>query len=134
MQSLRHFDYIKSIHADYIEQLFQQYLDDVESVDPTWRYFFDGLALGSANASENSTDSASGSATAIQTADIEVVLKLARWISEFRNKGHRMANVNPLTPASGLGINVQCSPFFCATALRVVRKVAALSAVVSAGP
>ena len=35
----------------------------------------------------------------------------------------------PLTPAMGLGMKVQCRPFFWATALSVVRKVMALSAV-----
>src|SRR5262245_59392527 len=37
-----HLEQIKTL-----EKLYEQYLKDPESVDPSWRYFFEGVAFGS---------------------------------------------------------------------------------------
>ncbi len=96
---MQYFDYLKSINADYIQDVFTQYLDNPESVDQTWRYFFDGLALGTM-----STEAAAGASAkdvvATTSIDFENEYKVARLIQRYRSFGHQQANVNPLAPAT----------------------------------
>ena len=43
---MQKFSYLKSQNAEYIDELFEKYLQNPDSVEPSWRYFFEGLELG----------------------------------------------------------------------------------------
>jgi len=40
-------NYLQGANPAYIEELYAQYQQNPDSVDSSWRYFFDGLDLGS---------------------------------------------------------------------------------------
>ncbi|MBI3555900.1 MAG: hypothetical protein HY074_06535, partial [Deltaproteobacteria bacterium] len=42
---MKQLNYLKSQNADYIDELFQRYQADPNSVDESWRFFFEGLEL-----------------------------------------------------------------------------------------
>jgi 2-oxoglutarate dehydrogenase E1 component len=88
MQNLRHFDYLKSINADYIEELLGQYLNDPSGVDDSWRYLFDGLSLGASVQAE--------SASTLSVQNLALELKAMKLITAYREEGHLEADVNPI--------------------------------------
>ncbi|MGC9450824.1 MAG: 2-oxoglutarate dehydrogenase E1 component [Oceanipulchritudo sp.] len=80
-------------NADLIDEKYAQWRETPESMDPSWRAFFEGFVLG--------TDSAgNGSTTAAADTDAEsATIKQARFtgaIYAYRSIGHTQANVNPL--------------------------------------
>lgn len=80
--------YLKSINAAYIEELLERYQSNPESIDPTWRYFFEGLDLGSKR--QNNAEWS-------QTVSSEA--KVAELIHAYRENGRLEANINPLSEA-----------------------------------
>ncbi len=74
-------------NADVIDEHYARWLDDPDSVEPTWRAFFEGFDLGSGGA-RRSPDKASDHA-----------IKQARFtgaIYAYRSIGHTQADTNPL--------------------------------------
>ncbi len=94
---LRNFDYLKSINADYIDEIYSHYLENPDSVDPSWRYFFDGVYLGEVTALVDgealpSIESHAGSL------NWDLELKVYQLIEAYRNHGHLIAKINPIYP------------------------------------
>jgi 2-oxoglutarate dehydrogenase E1 component len=109
--------YLGSAHPEFIEETYRKYIEDPESIDPSWRYFFDGLELGAELPIDRSTngdaplshastgslpahDNAAKSEAATQMGlDINAEAKVADLINGYRERGHLIANLNPLGPA-----------------------------------
>jgi 2-oxoglutarate dehydrogenase E1 component len=83
------YDYLRSINAGYIDELYTLYVENPESVDPSWRYFFDGLYLGEVSGVV---------ATRAAGADIDWTreLRVYQLIQAYRELGHLVAQVNPI--------------------------------------
>ncbi len=81
----------------YLEDLYEQYTADSESVPSHWRDFFAGLADGAAITQPSVTND--GLATAPSTEKQSCV---SQMINAFRTHGHRRAHTNPLKPAPDL--------------------------------
>jgi 2-oxoglutarate dehydrogenase E1 component len=81
-----------------IEQMYQAWLDNPDSVDPTWRAFFQGFALGNNNGSMAAAlgdGTAPGAAVAIVDS-----LKQAHvhyLINAYRAIGHLQSHIDPLS-------------------------------------
>jgi 2-oxoglutarate dehydrogenase E1 component len=86
--------YLKILNADYIEELFQKYLTDPEAVDDSWRYFFDGLELGTLGGGIGSGQ-VHGSPTP-SGVDLVSEAKVADLINAYRERGRILARINPL--------------------------------------
>jgi 2-oxoglutarate dehydrogenase E1 component len=87
--STQNFEYLRSVNADYIDEVYSKYLENPNDVDPSWRYFFDGVYLGEATALAEGR--AKGPAT-----DWVSELKVYQLIQAYKNYGHLIANVNPI--------------------------------------
>jgi 2-oxoglutarate dehydrogenase E1 component len=88
---------LSNAHPSYIDALYQDYLKDQNSVDPEWKKFFAGFDLAykyGENGAQLNGASASGNIEVVSPKEFKV-LKL---ISGYRNKGHLLANTNPLRP------------------------------------
>ena len=82
-----------------IEQMYETWLDNPDSVDPTWRAFFQGFSLGNSNGSLASALAGSAAAAA-PAAPIIDSLKQARvhyLINAYRALGHLQAHLDPLS-------------------------------------
>jgi 2-oxoglutarate dehydrogenase E1 component len=104
------FSYLKSINADYIDELFERYRGDPDSVDETWRYFFDGLELGAEEAqngrglsqptaaapSTNAPAQVVGAITPQGSVDFGAEAKVAELITAYRELGRMLADIDPL--------------------------------------
>jgi 2-oxoglutarate dehydrogenase E1 component len=91
---LTNFDYLKSINAEYIEEIYTRYVENPDSVDPSWRYFFDGIYLGEVSALFESAEAQSVSGAT--SAELETEFKVYRLIDAYKNFGHLLAKVNPI--------------------------------------
>ena len=112
------FSYLKSSNVDYIEDLFQQYQSDPDSVDVSWRYFFEGIELSAdmaATASPvaqpaapstapqkaQSAYSAHSNGTQEKTPNggsaFSSEAKVAELIMAYRELGLLLANTDPLS-------------------------------------
>ncbi len=84
-------------NAAVIEAAYAAWLDNPDAVDPTWRAFFQGFALGSNGASLSdalATSSASGGA--VNVLDSSKQAQVLRLINAYRAHGHLQAHLNPL--------------------------------------
>jgi 2-oxoglutarate dehydrogenase E1 component len=78
--------YFNSLNAGYIEGLEEQYRTDPSRLEPSWRFFFDGLSV-----------SRTGEAPAeISPEKLEFEIRVLELIQGYREMGHLIADVNPL--------------------------------------
>ena len=77
------------LNLDAIEAAYQRWRQDPESVDLSWRYFFEGFELGAAQPTVPRAAAADG---ASQTA-------IVRLIYAYRDLGHFLAHLDPLSEA-----------------------------------
>ncbi|MCC3156540.1 2-oxoglutarate dehydrogenase E1 component [Hymenobacter sp. 15J16-1T3B] len=103
------YSYIANAHGDYIDQLYQDYKADPESVDFGWRKFFEGFDF-SQTYPEEGAEQATGTgvltksastlgSTAIApsdsvSADKETAVR--NLIHAYRSRGHLVARTNPV--------------------------------------
>ncbi len=86
-------------NAGVIEAAYQAWLENPDSVDPTWRAFFQGFALGSGgqlpiNAATVGQSAAEAGVTILDSAKQAQVLRL---INAHRAHGHLQAHLDPLS-------------------------------------
>ncbi len=109
---LRNFEYLKSINAEYIEELYINYVENPESVDSSWRYFFDGIYLGEVTTLvEAASAAAESDVSAAPSLDFEKELKVFQLIEAYRNHGHLIAQVNPIFPNPSSAPELELSRF-----------------------
>lgn len=80
--------YLNYLNLNYIEDLLQAYRQDPNSIDQTWRYFFDGLSLG------GDSQQFSSHPAAVEALDFEI--KVLELIQGYRDMAYLIADVNPL--------------------------------------
>ena len=79
-------------NSDVIEAAYSTWLANPDSVDPTWRAFFQGFSLGS-----NGTG-LGNAGTAAAIIDSSKQAQVLRLINAYRAHGHMQAHLDPLSP------------------------------------
>jgi 2-oxoglutarate dehydrogenase E1 component len=82
-------------NADLIEATYRAWLDNPDSVDPTWRAFFQGFSLGSNGASLHSANGTTEAAAIM--ADSLKQAQVHSLIYHYRSIGHIQAHLDPLS-------------------------------------
>lgn len=111
---MKDFSYITSSHPAYIENLYQDFRRNPDSVDPEMKKFFEGFDFAVSNVSVNGNGKHTGPATGkaevlipVETTETLTSNPLAKtdWMKEirvyrlilgYRNKGHLIADTNPI--------------------------------------
>ena len=83
MEAQLHSSQLTGLNSTYLESLYQRYLEDPASVEPSWRDYFCALVNGQAQAAAGSTDGYK----------LAAVMDL---IYAYRTVGHQMATIDPL--------------------------------------
>jgi len=97
------FSYIANSEAAYVEDLYQQYRQQPDSVDVSWQRFFEGFEF-SQYYNENANGHANGQtplpATAKGSHDEQVrkEMEVVHLIRGYRSRAHLLANTNPIKP------------------------------------
>ncbi len=87
-------------NSDIIEAAYRSWLDNPDSVDPTWRAFFQGFTLAS-NGAPLTSPSAAAAAMLGENVNIIDSLKQSQvhsLIYHYRSIGHLQAHLDPLSP------------------------------------
>ena len=114
---MKDFSYITNSHPAFIESLYQDFVNDPNSVDPELKRFFEGFDFavssfkngGTQNGFNGTGQSAQPippAAKAGEAAEWKKELGAYRMILGYRNKGHLIAKTNPIRPRKDRGANL----------------------------
>ncbi|HEY4831433.1 MAG TPA: thiamine pyrophosphate-dependent enzyme, partial [Waddliaceae bacterium] len=84
MSSSRAFTYMHLAHVEMLDKLYAQFLEDPCSVEPSWRYFFEGVEFGCYQKGKETPQEGVGD------------LRIFHLIDAYRKFGHLQASVNPI--------------------------------------
>ncbi|WP_269542262.1 2-oxoglutarate dehydrogenase E1 component [Cerasicoccus fimbriatus] len=84
-------------NADLIDQNYEQWLDNPDTLDEHWRAFFEGFELAQQLASAGETGVTSATAAEIEGLDAITQSRVIGAIYAYRSIGHTQARFNPLT-------------------------------------
>jgi len=85
------YSYINNAHPEYVDQMYQTYLKDPQSVDESWRMFFTGYEYG-----QNGEDTATILDDKITTKRALKELAVINLINAYRTRGHLFTRTNPV--------------------------------------
>ena len=105
---MKDFSYITSSHPAYIEQLYQDFSRSPESIDPDLRKFFEGFDFAVSQIQGVPSTAALERGAEI---DWRKELGVYRLILGYRNKGHLLANTNPIRKRRDRGANLHLEFF-----------------------
>ncbi|MGZ5273446.1 MAG: thiamine pyrophosphate-dependent enzyme, partial [Kaistella sp.] len=105
------FSFLNAAHSQLIEDLYQQYLKYPDSLEPSWKAFFQGFDFALENygddSPENTSVAANSASPVVQLAnqsasngqipdDIQKEFKVLNLIEAYRHRGHLFTNTNPV--------------------------------------
>jgi 2-oxoglutarate dehydrogenase E1 component len=116
------FSFLNAAHTEFFAQLYDQYLTSPDSVEPSWRSFFQGFDFGMAtyneeNAVEQLANYSSGAVASGQVS--EKVLKefnVLKLIDGYRTRGHLFTKTNPVRDRRTYSPNLAIENFGLSTA------------------
>ncbi len=105
---MKDFSYITSSHPAYIEQLYRDFNQSPEAIDPDLRKFFEGFDFAVSQLQQSGAPQVTVSG---ETADWKKELGVYRMILGYRNKGHLLAKTNPIRERKDRNANLNLSFF-----------------------
>ncbi|MBC5863892.1 2-oxoglutarate dehydrogenase E1 component [Flavobacterium turcicum] len=96
------FSFLNAAHTEFFAQLYDQYLENPDSVEPSWRSFFQGFDFGMTNYNEENPASQIANFAA-NNADVSLVsdkihkeFNVLKLIDGYRTRGHLFTKTNPV--------------------------------------
>jgi 2-oxoglutarate dehydrogenase E1 component len=114
---MKDFSYITHSHPSYIEGLYQDFVQDPESVDQDFRRFFEGFdfAIANGHATNGTAPAAEApktdSGTTLEPGQLTREFAVYSLIQAFRTKGHLVADTNPIRKRKDRGANLELKYF-----------------------
>ena len=112
---MKDFSYITHSHPSFIENQYRSFLEDPQAIDPDLRRFFEGfdfaMTHGSTGANGKPDTANASSGAAIQGFEWQKELGAYRLILGYRNKGHLIADTNPIRQRKDRGANLDLAFF-----------------------
>ena len=101
------FSFLNAAHTEFFAQLYDQYLENPDSVEPSWRSFFQGFDFGMTTYNEENTvaytaniEPSPAVSSAVECAPISEKLqkefKVIKLIEGYRSRGHLFTKTNPV--------------------------------------
>ena len=98
------FSFLNAAHSAFFADLYEEYLQNPDSVEPSWRSFFQGFDFGSANYGSDAnapvaqlTDMASGNADISGISEkLQKEFNVLNLIEGYRTRGHLFTKTNPV--------------------------------------
>lgn len=93
---MKDFSFVFNAHPSYIEQMYEQYQQNPETVEEGWRLFFKGFEF--ADHSNGSTVTSASGVThhTISDEKLDKEFKVQSIIKAYRNRGHLRSTTNPI--------------------------------------
>jgi 2-oxoglutarate dehydrogenase E1 component len=96
------YSFLNAAHTSYFAELYDQYLENPDSVEPSWRSFFQGFDFGlSSSNGEIFTDealsiSSEGQDFSTISAKLQKEFQVLKLIEAYRTRGHLFTKTNPV--------------------------------------
>ncbi len=94
------FSFLGGVHSSFIDDLYQKYLKSPDSVEPSWRSFFQGYDFALEDYDESATDSATGLPQGFDRDqlidEISKEFLVITLIEAYRTRGHLFTKTNPV--------------------------------------
>ena len=94
------FSFLNTAHIELIDSMYQQYLQSPDSIEPSWKSFFQGFDFALENYGESVQEVPQVVQTAINTdavpEDILTEFKVINLIEAYRTRGHLFTKTNPV--------------------------------------
>lgn len=104
---MRDYSYVFNAHPSFIENMYNQYRQDPESVDQGWRVFFDGFEFSQ---NGNGTHKTEGLNTMSENVS-EKEFGVLSIIHGFRTRGHLLSTTNPIKERKNRQPNLDLSDY-----------------------
>ena len=88
------YSFLNAAHTAYFADLYEQYQENPDSVEPSWRAFFQGYDFGSENYGMDG-DIVEGVSTQIPE-HVQKEFQVVKLIDGYRNRGHLFTKTNPV--------------------------------------
>ena len=88
------YSFLNAAHTAYFADLYEQYLQNPDSVEPSWRAFFQGYDFGSENYGLDG-EIAEGVSTQMPE-HVQKEFQVVKLIDGYRNRGHLFTKTNPV--------------------------------------
>jgi 2-oxoglutarate dehydrogenase E1 component len=108
---MKDFSFITNSHPSYIEGLYREFATDPNTVDPDIRKFFEGFDFAVTNGLQAATNAPSPSHPQASPLNLAKELGVYRLILGYRNKGHLIADTNPIRQRKDRGANLDLGFF-----------------------
>ena len=93
------YSFLNAAHSQFIEDLYQQYLKYPDSIEPSWKSFFQGFDFALENYGEEITVTQLAN-TAVSSGNVpdnfEKEFKVINLINDYRRRGHLFTKTNPV--------------------------------------
>ncbi len=89
------FSFLNAAHTAYFAELYDQYLISPDSVEPSWRAFFQGFDFGMENGSING-EVATQDGTIAVPESLQREFQVVKLIDGYRSRGHLFTKTNPV--------------------------------------
>ena len=94
------FSFLNTAHIKLIDSMYQQYLQSPDSIESSWKSFFQGFDFALENYGESVQEVPQVVQTAINTGavpeDILTEFKVINLIEAYRTRGHLFTKTNPV--------------------------------------
>ncbi|MDD5151304.1 MAG: 2-oxoglutarate dehydrogenase E1 component, partial [Flavobacterium sp.] len=96
------FSFLNAAHTEFFAQLYDQYLENPDSVEPSWRSFFQGFDFGMTTYNEENPVSqtaniASGAMESTSVSEkLQKEFNVVKLIDAYRTRGHLFTKTNPV--------------------------------------
>ncbi len=108
---MKDFSYITHSHPAYIESLYNDFIQNPESVDPEYRKFFEGFDFAISNNQNGQTVTTSKDQKDIDTSKLSKEFSVYNLIQSYRKKAHLVAKTNPIRERKDRGANLDLKYF-----------------------
>lgn len=108
---MKDFSYITQSHPAYIESLYNDFVQNPESVDPELRKFFEGFDFAFSGSVNGHAVAAPEPAIAVDSNQLTKEFAVYNLILAYREKGHLVANTNPIRKRKDRGANLELHYF-----------------------
>ena len=85
------YSFLNAAHTAYFAELYDQYLQQPDTIEPSWRAFFQGFDFGL----ENNTFS-DGTTSLEVPEQVQKEFRVVKLIDGYRNRGHLFTKTNPV--------------------------------------
>ncbi len=90
------YSFIFNAHPSFIDNLYQQYKSDPESVEASWRLFFEGFEFAGKSSVNTAAPSISVDTQNGKIEFTEKELQVVGMINGYRRRGHLLSKTNPI--------------------------------------